>query len=435
MTANTGADVFNYTTVLESSGISADTITGFDYNADVIQIATTMTTTGFDAGTADATVVGFSNFNASTGVITVLTDQGTMTLNTATSTNAPGASGSMQTSPAIGYTLTGTTGDDTIVTGAGADTITGGAGADAITGGTGNDVFSFNATDSAAVVVTGGTVSDIGADTINDFASGDLIQVTGELADGFNVANDVLVGDGTALDDNGVLFDDYATNTYLVDRAGTATVFETVVNVTSDGTTAAFADAAAAQAATVFNVTLAAAGATVTLGANNDTVIGGTGDDTINGGAGADTITGGLGADIIVPGFGIDTVILTEGVAAVDSVTLSVATADRDNITGFATTSDKLVVTIAAFDAAVTGTPFATIGAGATAGVEFVTVADATALLGGTVVGATNTNGILHLQDTGDIYLNIDGATAGGLILIGNIGAASTLAATDFTLV
>jgi len=364
-----------------------------------------------------------------------LTDQGTMTLNTATSTNAPGASGSMQTSPAIGYTLTGTTGDDTIVTGAGADTITGGAGADAITGGTGNDVFSFNATDSAAVVVTGGTVSDIGADTINDFASGDLIQVTGELADGFNVANDVLVGDGTALDDNGVLFDDYATNTYLVDRAGTATVFETVVNVTSDGTTAAFADAAAAQAATVFNVTLAAAGATVTLGANNDTVIGGTGDDTINGGAGADTITGGLGADIIVPGFGIDTVILTEGVAAVDSVTLSVATADRDNITGFATTSDKLVVTIAAFDAAVTGTPFATIGAGATAGVEFVTVADATALLGGTVVGATNTNGILHLQDTGDIYLNIDGATAGGLILIGNIGAASTLAATDFTLV
>jgi len=107
-----------------------------------------------------------------------LTDQGTMTLNTATSTNAPGASGSMQTSPAIGYTLTGTTGADTITTGAGADTITGGAGADNIAGGTGADVFIYTATTSALMATEAGSAAgstDWAAavgDDFTDFVSG-----------------------------------------------------------------------------------------------------------------------------------------------------------------------------------------------------------------------------------------------------------------------
>ena len=57
--------------------------------------------------------------------------------------------------------------------------------------------------------------------------------------------------------------------------------FDTAMKVTSNGTAAAFANAAA-QAATAFAVTLAA-GATVVLGANADSATGSTGDDTITG--------------------------------------------------------------------------------------------------------------------------------------------------------
>lgn len=62
------------------------------------------------------------------------------------------------------------------------------------------------------------------------------------------------------------------------------------------------------------------------------------GADVITGGSGADTITGGEGADVITGGAGNDTIILTETVAAIDTVVFSThGTNGIDTITGFGT--------------------------------------------------------------------------------------------------
>ena len=63
-----------------------------------------------------------------------------------------------------GVTLAGGAGDDTIAAGAGDDTIAGGAGNDSLAGGTGADVFIF--------------APFQGRDTITDFTSGDLIDLS-----------------------------------------------------------------------------------------------------------------------------------------------------------------------------------------------------------------------------------------------------------------
>ena len=137
------------------------------------------------------------------------------------------------------------------------------------------------------------------------------------------------------------------------------------------------------------------------------------------------TITGGAGVDIIVAGAGIDNIVLDQTTVSNDS-----------NVTDFTTGTDKLVVSVALFDAAAGGTPLATLGGAETAiGAQFTSVANAAALGGGSVGGATNVAMFLHLQDTGAIYFNDDAATGGGLTLIGSLGATSTLVDADWNLV
>ena len=240
-------------------------------NADAVLDTKVLTMTGADAATVSL-VAGDLNAAAYTGALTV----------------------------------TATTGTNVIIGGTGADTITGGDGVDTLTGGSGADIFAFDADDSASV--SAANDASTGEDTILDFASGDLIQVTGELADAFAHSTDVLVGagDGTTEAAAVAVAGDFLTTVYLVARDGDITNgFDTAVNVTSDGSTAAFADNAAAQAATSYNVTLAS-GATVVLGANADTATGSTGNDTITAGAGADTLDGAAGDDTFVIGTGDD---------------------------------------------------------------------------------------------------------------------------------
>ena len=170
MTGGAGTDVFLYGTG-DSGGVTTDTITGLNFNADVIRLTASMISTGFAGGTTTATIVGFNSFNATTGAITILTDDGTMTINTASSTNAPTVTGSLQTSSALEYYITGTTAADTITTGAGADSVSGGLGADTINVGSGNDT------------VRGGTGADIinvgsGTDAIIQTALGDSGTLT-----------------------------------------------------------------------------------------------------------------------------------------------------------------------------------------------------------------------------------------------------------------
>lgn len=183
---------------------------------------------------------------------------------------------------------------DTLVGNQKSDLLSGGKGADSLTGGVGADTFSFTSGDSNAVAGSGFDYST-GQDTIEDFNSGDgdLIQITGEVGDGFNIANHVMIGTATGGDTVGTdSTDNFAAASYIVDFNASGTLGEgdeIVVNVTSDSNTAAFTDAADAQAATVFNITLADTGSTVTLGQNNDVVRAGDGADQVTGGAGADT--------------------------------------------------------------------------------------------------------------------------------------------------
>jgi S-layer protein len=210
MTGGALADVFIYTTALESSGVNTDTITGLNFSADVIRITSAMTTTGFAGATTTATTVGFNSFNATTGAITVLTDEGPMTVNTALSTNAPTVTGSLQTSPVLAYTLTGTTAADTITTGSGidvitaglgndtvdagegADTINGGQGADSLTGGAGADQFVLGASATDLVVYAGGNTTAANIEKWSGFTGGtDTIRiVVGSTFAGLTMAGD-----------------------------------------------------------------------------------------------------------------------------------------------------------------------------------------------------------------------------------------------------
>ena len=199
-------------------------------------------------------------------------------------------------------TVTGGAGNDSITTGDGADIIMGGDGADTISADAGNDTVIVDADDSASVSSsTAGNAT--GSDHWNDWASGDLIRITGVLSDGFNASTDVVVGTGAEASVTDVIADaaDFLATTYLVARDGDVTDgFDTAMIVTTDGSTAAFADVAAAQAATAFNVTLGDSGNTVVLGANADTIVGGSGDDIITGLGGADSINGGAGNDTFI---------------------------------------------------------------------------------------------------------------------------------------
>ena len=199
-------------------------------------------------------------------------------------------------------TVTGGAGNDSITTGDGADIIMGGDGADTISADAGNDTVIVDADDSASVSSsTAGNAT--GSDHWNDWASGDLIRIIGVLSDGFNASTDVVVGTGAEASVTDVIADaaDFLATTYLVARDGDVTDgFDTAMIVTTDGSTAAFADVAAAQAATAFNVTLGDSGNTVVLGANADTIVGGSGDDIITGLGGADSINGGAGNDTFI---------------------------------------------------------------------------------------------------------------------------------------
>ncbi len=75
---------------------------------------------------------------------------------------------------------------DTLIGSAGQDTLTGGSGDDSLTGGAGNDVFLFAAQGN-------------GVDQISDFASGDLLRITGG-----NFSGEVSTGTGSALGLGGV---------------------------------------------------------------------------------------------------------------------------------------------------------------------------------------------------------------------------------------
>ncbi|WP_028454696.1 beta strand repeat-containing protein [Chitinilyticum litopenaei] len=128
------------------------------------------------------------------------------------------------------------------------------------------------------------------------------------------------------------------------------------------------------------------------------------------------TVVGGAGADTYTLGAAAQTVVFN-------------STTGADTITGYAIADDSIQLSKSVF------TALTTAAGGLTAG-EFVNVANAAALAGGSVAAATNAQQIIFVADTGSLYYNADGATAGGLTLIGVLGTGlGAMAETEFTVI
>ena len=164
-----------------------------------------------------------------------------------------------------------------------------------------------------------------------------------------------------------------------------------------------------------------------------EVVIGTAGVDYIVANGAGTTISGGLETDTIVLGSGDDIVNL---IVAVDDDT------EADTITGFASTSDKLYVSAAHFDAAHSGTPLATLlaadvdtiaGIEAITAGEFASFANAAALTTGSIAGSTDAEEFIYLEDTDTLYWNDDAAGAGGLTAIAT--GITTLVAADIQII
>lgn len=112
-----------------------------------------------------------------------------------------------------------------------------------------------------------------------------------------------------------------------------------------------------------------------------------------------------------------------------DTLQFTVATGAKEVvIADFTTGTDKIDLATAAF------TELTTAVTGALATADFLSVADAAALAGASVAAATDAQAIVYLQDTGALYYNTNGATAGGLVLIATlVGSPKDLALVDFT--
>lgn len=150
--------------------------------------------------------------------------------------------------------------------------------------------------------------------------------------------------------------------------------------------------------------------------AGTTTILGSAVADTLVGSAQADVITGGAGADTITLGAGTDTLVLNQ-------------TATADTITDYVVADDTIQLSKGVYTALAGAVGAVTLGA------DFAAVANAAALTGGSVAASTNAQAIVYVQDTGALYYNADGATAGGLTLIGTFSNGAVLAATEFTII
>jgi S-layer protein len=183
--ANLGAlTIASVETIAITTTTSATATTMFDLNMDAAN-ATTITVSGvagitFANGTHSNVITMDASGVTATGAAGVVTFAATTAQN---ATITGGAGNDALTGGAANDVISGGVGDDllrgeggndTLSGGNGADTITGGLGQDTLTGGAGNDIFAFGVGDS---LITG-------ADTITDYAAGDVIRIAdGNTAD------------------------------------------------------------------------------------------------------------------------------------------------------------------------------------------------------------------------------------------------------------
>lgn len=365
---------------------------------------------GDDTTAAKAASIGAITAQGSGTVKVVLYD--TATAGTATASKQGAISAASMTSALSAFeldatdtaafmTITGGSGNDTISGGKADDRITAGLGTDRIVltpnGGTANtDTVVFSVGDSNAVVAAGDD-NDTGGDSIFNFgiAGADTIRLNITSADtSWDIATHVAVGTATGTKTDQGEVGSFLATVYLAQAGAVAAgdIFDIAVNVFSTAVggagTAAFADAAAAQARTQVNLTGTVGDDTLVTGALSDTIDGGAGNDAITGGAGSDSLTGGAGNDVF--NFAASSSTLTIG-----------GSADAGTIVGFDVITDFRLGTAALVAESI---DFSGVTEAVLANTAGVNGTDSTLTIGGNAVKSHAITGGIATFDDADTY-------------------------------
>ena len=217
--------------------------------------------------------------------------------------------------------------------------------ADTQSGGAGVDKFVYGA---AAALFSGTGIID----SLNGGDGNDQIVISTNGGAATTIANTVLYGRVTSVEEFAVLATDQDVSITLPDDSGfnkidfsadTTAGGTNVINVSAEDTAgftllAGTAGMAITGSAVADNITGGAGNDTLTAGAGNDVIATGNGSNTVVAGDGDDSITGGTGADVITSGGGDDVIDISSG--GNDTIKF-LASGGNDTITGLAA-SDKL---------------------------------------------------------------------------------------------
>ncbi|QDX81877.1 hypothetical protein B9N43_11810 [Denitratisoma sp. DHT3] len=405
-------------------------------------------TTASNVKTAASQYLQITSLDLSGGVTTVnISGDGSTKINgyanasTLVTVNAANSSGANNLSVAAGTTFIGGTGNDTF-TGTQAQF----AAITSLTGGTGTDTVAITDTvlTTATLTIDDKAFKNVAAAEAISFTganAGDFSWTLGGYANTFATNNSGVItatatalvaaadGDTITVDASG-LSGTNAISLTLTDTAAQAgKTNDITITGSAGGDTLKITEAKAGAGGDVsvdggagndtITVTVTATHAgTVAIagGAGDDTITGSAIGDTITGGAGADKITGGEGGDSITGGTGADQIILTEAVAAQDTVVIAAGDSNvdaRDTVTGFAAiaggTADKLDLVGAATiqaDGVTDGSNFNTIKSHTVAS-GVITFDDAETFAAAVTVNSSNLSDVL-----GYLAANITGAGA-----------------------
>jgi Ca2+-binding RTX toxin-like protein len=328
--------------------------------------------------------------------------------------------------------LTGNSSNNTLNAGDGNDTVDGGAGIDTLNGGTGDDTYVVDlATDTITENLNEGTdsISSSVNYTLSVNVENLTLTETSAINGTGNTLNNTITGNtaNNQLDGglgNDTLIGGMGNDTYVVDATGD------VVSETSTQTT----EIDTVQSSVTYsldndnnnnleNLTLTGTSAIngigntlnntlvgnsihnqIDGGVGNDMLFGNSGNDTMTGGVGNDVMSGGYGNDLLTGGAGND--IMTGAFAGDRFIydTNAVFTASAvgiDRITDFVSGTDKIVLDKTTFTAL-----GSVVGGGFNLATEF-------AVVGSDASAATADALIAYSSETGNLFYNQDGVTAG----------------------
>jgi len=262
------------------------------------QIATLTNTAG-----KVVNIAGSKNLiiNSMTSAVMTTLDANTMTgdLNIVASSNA------------VASTITGGSGNDSLIGGTKADVISGGAGNDQITGAAGSDNLSGGAGDDTFVVATASHFQTLAAaETVDGGTGNDTISFTADMT---------LIGSDLAAVKNveNLTFASAGANSItLTDAFFTNGAITTIVIKDTEATAALTVDATALTAANSVQITANVGGAI------NDSLVGGAGNDTFTVST-ATSATALTATDTVTGGAGTDTLAITLATNALTTVTLT----------------------------------------------------------------------------------------------------------------